>query len=79
MGEEILEEDNKKEAGRRWSRWKATQWVLSADVSDKLFLCQDQSNLRWLKRKEERRKEKGKQKKKEKLEAETGKAKHCTF
>lgn len=75
MGEEILEEDNKKEAGRRWSRWEATQWVLSADVSDTLFLCQDQSNLWRLKRKEVRRKEKTK----EKLEAKTGEAKHCTF
>lgn len=65
VGEEILEEDNKTEAGRRWSRWEATQWVLSADVSDKLFLCQGQSNLGRLKRKESR-KEKRKQKKREK-------------
>lgn len=59
VGEEILEEDKKKEAGWRWSCWEATQWVLSADVSDKLSLCQDQSNLGGLKRKE-RRKEKRK-------------------
>lgn len=55
MGEETLEEDNKKEAGRRWSRWEATQWVLLADVSDKLFLGQGQSNLRRLRRKEKRK------------------------